>query len=62
LGTAVFVAYNLFTLRADHVTYDQKDQTLHANGKVVMINEKGESQRADEMTFRIENGEAIPLH
>jgi len=62
LGTPVFVAYNLFTLRADHVTYDEMNRTLHANGKVVVINEKGESQRADSMSFRIENGEAIPLH
>jgi hypothetical protein len=61
LGPPVFVAYNLFTLRADHVTYDEKGQTLHANGKVVLINEKGETQRADSMTFKIENGEAIPL-
>jgi len=61
LGTPVFVACNLFTLRADHVTYDEKNRTLHANGKVVVVNEKGESQRADSMTFRIENGDAIPL-
>jgi hypothetical protein len=61
LGPPVFVAYNLFTLRADHVTYDEKNQTLHANGKVVVVNEKGEKQRADSMTFRVENGEATPL-
>jgi len=61
LGPPVFVAYNLFTLRADHVTYDEKGQTLHANGKVVVVNEKGEKQRADSMTFRLENGEATPL-
>jgi hypothetical protein len=61
LGPPVFVAYNLFTLRADHVTYDEKGQTLHANGKVVLVNEKGEKQRADSMTFKIENGEATPL-
>jgi hypothetical protein len=61
LGTPVFIAYNLFTLRADHVTYDEKNQTLHANGKVVVVNEKGETQRADSMNFRIENGEANPV-
>jgi hypothetical protein len=61
LGPPVFVAYNLFTLRADHVTYDEKNQTLHANGQVVVVNEKGETQRADSMTFRIENGEANPV-
>jgi hypothetical protein len=61
LGTPVFVAYNLFTLRAQHVTYDEKGQTLHADGKVVVVNEKGEKQRADSMTYRVENGEATPL-
>jgi hypothetical protein len=61
LGPPVFVAYNLFTLRANHVTYDEKGQTLHAKGKVVVVNEKGETQRADSMTFRIENGEANPV-
>jgi hypothetical protein len=40
LRTPVFVAYNLFTLRADNVTYDEKNQTLHANGKVVVVNER----------------------
>ena len=61
LGPPVFVAYNLFTLRADHVTYDEKNQTLHANGKVVAANEKGETQRSESMTYRVENGEATPL-
>jgi hypothetical protein len=61
LGSPVFVAYNLFTLRAEHVTYDEKGQTIHASGKVVVVNEKGEKRRADSMTFRVENGEATPL-
>jgi hypothetical protein len=37
------------------------NRTLRANGKVVVVKEKGESQRADSITFGIENGEAIPL-
>jgi hypothetical protein len=61
LGAPVFVAYNLFTLRAEHVVYDEKNRTLQANGKVVVINEHGETQRADSMTFRVENGEATAL-
>jgi lipopolysaccharide export system protein LptA len=61
LGAPVFVGYNLFTLRAEHVVYDGKNRTLQAKGKVVVINEKGETQRADSMTFRVENGEATAL-
>lgn len=61
LGPPVFVAYNLSTLRAEHVAYDEKNQKLQANGKVVVTNEKGETRRADSMTFRIENGQITPL-
>ena len=58
----VFVAYNLFTIRADHVAYDEQNRTLAATGNVVVQNVDGSSQRADSMTFKIENGEATPLH
>ena len=58
----VFVAYNLFTLEADRVTYDEKTRTLEAKGNVVAFNEKGEKQTAESMTFRIENGEANRVH
>jgi len=58
----VFVAYNLFTLEADRVTYDEKTRTLEAKGDVVAFNEKGEKQTAESMTFRIENGEANRVH
>ncbi len=61
LGTQVFAAYNLFTLRADHVIYDVQTRTLQATGKVVATNADGETQRADSMTFKIENGQATPL-
>jgi hypothetical protein len=57
----VFVAYNLFTLRADHVIYDGRGQTLWAKGNVVVVQADGATQRADSMTFRIENGQASPL-
>jgi hypothetical protein len=63
--TPVFVAYNLFTLLADRVTYDEKTRTLEAHGNVVAFNEKGETQTAglvtDSMTFRIENRGATRL-
>ncbi|HYL45514.1 MAG TPA: hypothetical protein VEU52_00670 [Candidatus Limnocylindrales bacterium] len=65
--TPVFVAYNLFTLQADRVTYDEKTRTLEASGNVVAFNEKGEIastnmvQTAESMTFRIANGEATRL-
>lgn len=60
-ATPVFVAYNLFTLQAHHVVYDVQGRTLKATGDVVATNADGATQRADSMTFKIENGEAIPL-
>ena len=57
----VFVAYNLFTLQADHVLYDVQGRTLEATGNVVAINADGTTKRADSMTFKIENGEATQL-
>lgn len=59
--TQVRVAYDLFTLRADLVSYDEKSGTLEAKGDVARANEKGEMQTAESMTFRIENGEATRL-
>ena len=53
--TPVFVAYNLFTLRADHVDYDAQTRTLQATGNVVIVNAGGETQRVDfPRTFKIE--------
>jgi hypothetical protein len=60
--TPVFVAYNLFTLRANSVIYDLRTGTLQATGDVVVVNADGETQRGDSMTFRIENGKATRLH
>jgi hypothetical protein len=59
--TPVFVAYNLFTLRADHVIYNMQTRILHATGNVVNVNAGGETQRADSITFKIEDGQASPL-
>lgn len=62
LDTPVFVAYNLFTLRADQVTYDVKARIVRAVGHVVVANPDGTTLRAESIAFRIENGEASPLH
>jgi lipopolysaccharide export system protein LptA len=55
------VAYNLFSLQADHVVYNVKFRTVEAIGNVVVVNESGATQRAESMTLRIKNGQAIPL-
>jgi hypothetical protein len=62
LLTPVFVEYNLFSLQADEVIYDLKNWTIKASGNVVVANKSGPTQRANSMTFQIENGQATPLH
>jgi hypothetical protein len=57
----VFVAYNLFSLQADKVTYDVEKRTIEASGSVVAVNEVGTTQRADSMIFKIENGQVALL-
>jgi lipopolysaccharide assembly outer membrane protein LptD (OstA) len=57
----VCVAYNLFSLEADNVTYDAKNKTIKATGDVVVVNESGVTQPADSTTFKIENGHAMPI-
>lgn len=59
--SAVFMAYNLFTLQADHAVYDVQDRTLEAMGNVVVSNADGSTKRADSMKFRIEDGAATEL-
>jgi len=59
--TPVFVAYNLFSLRADKVTYDAQKRIIEASGNVVAVNETGATQRADSMSFKIENGQVALL-
>lgn len=56
----VFVAYNLFSLHADRVTYNVKRHSLEANGNVVVADGSGATQRADAMSFKIEDGRATP--
>src|ERR1700721_3800053 len=50
----VFVAYNLFSLRADEVTYDAKSRTITATGSVVVAYESGLISRAVSVAFKIE--------
>ncbi len=57
----IFLAYNLFSLQADEVIYDAKNRTINASGNVVVVDESGTTQRADSMTFKIENGKATPV-
>jgi hypothetical protein len=59
--TPVFVAYNLFTLHADHAVYDVHGRMLKATGNVVVESADGVTQHVGSMTFKIENGEATPL-
>jgi hypothetical protein len=61
LAHQVFVAYNLFSLLADNVVYDAVQRRLEARGHVVVIGETAETERADSMSFKFENGQAIPL-
>jgi hypothetical protein len=57
----VFVAYNLFALEADGVSYDRKNGTITAVGNVVTEDGSGKMQHFDSFVFRIEDGQAIPL-
>lgn len=62
LARQVFVAYNLFSLLADYVVYDAAHRTLEARGHVVVTRETAATERADSISFKVENGQAIPLH
>jgi hypothetical protein len=57
----VFVAYNLFSLRAGKAIYDEKSRTIKATGNVVAVDKFGVTQSGDSMAFEIENGQAIPI-
>jgi lipopolysaccharide export system protein LptA len=59
-ATAVFATYNLFSLQADKIIYDDKNRMIEASGNVVVVNEPGTVQRADAITFKIADGQAIP--
>jgi hypothetical protein len=57
----VFVAYNLFTLRAEYVVYDEKSRTLEAHGNVIVEAADGTVQQSAAVKFRLENGDAKPI-
>lgn len=57
----VLVAFNLFTLTADHVTYDIASRTLLGTGNVTTANGAGPSTHANSMKFRIANDRAFRL-
>ncbi len=57
----VFVAYNLFTLAANKVSYVAQSRTIVATGNVVAVNGAGLTERADTMTFKVENGQALKV-
>jgi len=59
--TQVFVAYNLFTLMADHVTYNSGDRILQADGRVMAEGADGRKRHAESMTFEIVDGEAVSV-
>jgi hypothetical protein len=60
-GNRVFVAYNLFSLQADRVTYNASSRVLDAQGNVSYVSESGQTQRADSLAFKIEGGQAVRL-
>jgi lipopolysaccharide export system protein LptA len=56
----VFVAYNLFSLQANTVLYEMESRRLVARGNVVVEDESGKHS-AVSMTFKIEDGRAVPI-
>lgn len=51
----VFVAFNLFTLTADQVTYDPANRTLVARGNITTTNGSSGSAHANSMKLKITN-------
>ena len=57
----VFVAFNLFTLTADHVIYDLTSRTLLATGSVTTTNGSAGYTHGNSMKFRIANDSVLRL-
>jgi hypothetical protein len=57
----VFVAYNLFSMRADKVIYYTKSGILLASGNVLVQDETGERQ-VDSITFKVDDGRATQIY
>jgi len=54
--TDALVAYNLFTLRADNVSYDEKQQTIEASGRVLVSEASAFEQKFESVVFKISDG------
>jgi hypothetical protein len=57
----IFVAYNLFTLQAKYVAYDEQNRTLEARDDVVVERADGTIQNADLLRFKINDGQVTPI-
>jgi hypothetical protein len=57
----VFVAYNVFSMRADKVTYDTKVEILQASGNVLVQDESGE-RHVGSISLRIADGRATQIY
>ncbi|HKD01413.1 MAG TPA: hypothetical protein VKB77_03255 [Terriglobales bacterium] len=62
INDPVFVTYNRFSLQANEVIYDATSKTINATGSVLATDESGSTLNADATAFKIENGQAIPIH
>jgi hypothetical protein len=56
----IFLAYNLFSLCADHLVYDVKQKTIEASGNV-SVQDESVQQKADSMTFKFKEGQVVRL-
>ena len=54
----VFLVYNLFSLQADEVAYDEKSRTVEASGNVIVDDETGTSPPVQSLTFKMIEGRA----
>ena len=59
--SAVVVAYNLFSLKADEVSYDTEKHILHANGNVAIADASGTIQHAPSANFLLKEGQALAI-
>jgi len=57
----VFVAYNLFCLEAEKVTYVSKAQMIKASGNVVTVDGTGKTHTADSVSVTLRDGVALPF-
>jgi hypothetical protein len=55
-----FATYNLLSVQANRVAYDRVEKILEADGDVIVQDQAGE-RRASSVSFKIQDGTAIPL-